>query len=290
MYRPHWFLRNARKYRERDAALLRAVRPRPGLRLLEVGSARGDTAFFLAPLVGEVVGIDAAEPAPSRRREPPRRRAASRTSASRRPTPATSPPFAEGSFDAVLLADFVEHVTDDVLRPVPRGGPARPRPGRRARDLHAEPRPLGRAGQGRRSRPPAGGPHRRPPRGRGRTPRLGGGLPRRRPLLLREPLPAPRRARPPLPRSRGLPVSDRPPGAPPGLTRPRRRTRERAGGAPGGAPRQPFRARFAAGFFFSAAAADAAATAAASGTFATNAYASRSAAGASKPHPSFSQT
>ena len=27
MYRPHWFLRNERKYRERDEALLRAVRP-----------------------------------------------------------------------------------------------------------------------------------------------------------------------------------------------------------------------------------------------------------------------
>src|SRR5512144_2509251 len=60
MYRPHWLLRNARKYRERDAALLRAVAPRPGMRLLEVGSARGDTAFFFAPLVAEVVGVDAA--------------------------------------------------------------------------------------------------------------------------------------------------------------------------------------------------------------------------------------
>ena len=60
----------------------------------------------------------------------------------------------------------------------------------------------------------------------------------------------------------------------------------RGGGAPSGAPRQLFRARRAAGFFFSGAAA---ARAAASGTFATKAYASRSAAGASKSHPSFSQ-
>ncbi len=60
MYRPHWLLRNRRKYRERDAALLRIVRPSPSARVLEVGSARGDTAFFLAPRVAEVVGIDAA--------------------------------------------------------------------------------------------------------------------------------------------------------------------------------------------------------------------------------------
>src|ERR1035437_11119092 len=60
MYRPHWFLRSRRKYEERDAALLRIVRPSPFTRVLEVGSARGDTAFFFAPRVKEAVGIDAA--------------------------------------------------------------------------------------------------------------------------------------------------------------------------------------------------------------------------------------
>ena len=116
MYRPHWFFRNARKYRERDAALLRAVRPHAGMRLLEVGSARGDTAFFFAPLVDEVVGIDAAETAV----------AAARSEGTRRGVPNVRfeaadardlSLFADASFDAVLLADFVEHVTDDVLLP-----------------------------------------------------------------------------------------------------------------------------------------------------------------------------
>ena len=116
MYRPHWLLRNARKYRERDAALLAAVRPHARMRLLEVGSARGDTAFFFASRVAEVVGIDAAGTAV----------AVSRAAAAARgltnvlfetADARDLAPFGNGSFDAVLLADFVEHVTDEILRP-----------------------------------------------------------------------------------------------------------------------------------------------------------------------------
>jgi len=116
MYRPHWFLRNARKYRERDAALLRTVRPRAGMRLLEVGSARGDTAFFLAPLVAEVVGVDPAPTAVAAARAA----AAARGIANVRFEEADArdlSAFADATFDAVLLADLVEHVRDDVLRP-----------------------------------------------------------------------------------------------------------------------------------------------------------------------------
>jgi SAM-dependent methyltransferase len=116
MYRPHWFLRNPRKYVERDAALLRLVRPSPSARVLEVGSARGDTAFFLAPHVAAVVGIDASRAAVE----------AARVEQSVRGLPNVQ--FAEadardltavpgGPFDVVLLADFVEHVLDDVLGP-----------------------------------------------------------------------------------------------------------------------------------------------------------------------------
>ena len=116
MYRPHWFLRNVRKYRERDAALLRAVRPNPAMRLLEVGSARGDTAFFFAPLVAGVVGVDAAPVAVEAARAAAVARACENVTFevadARR-----LPDLADASFDAVLLADFVEHVTDDVLVP-----------------------------------------------------------------------------------------------------------------------------------------------------------------------------
>jgi SAM-dependent methyltransferase len=116
MYRPHWLLRNARKYRERDAALIRLVRPHPAMRLLELGSARGDTTFFFAPHVARVVGIDAAPAAVARSRELAFERGAANVRFELADARDLSP-FADGTFDAVLLADFVEHVHDDVLLP-----------------------------------------------------------------------------------------------------------------------------------------------------------------------------
>jgi SAM-dependent methyltransferase len=116
MYRPHWFLRNRRKYEERDAALLRLVRPDPGARVLEVGAARGDTAFFLAPRVEAVVGIDASRAAVEAARAAP----AGRALANVRFEEADARDLTRvpgGPFDVVLLADFVEHVLDDVLLP-----------------------------------------------------------------------------------------------------------------------------------------------------------------------------
>ena len=116
MYRPHWFLRSRRKYEERDAALLRIVRPSASLRVLEVGSARGDTAFFLAPRVAEVVGIDASRAAV----EASRVQAKTRGLANVRFEEADARDLTAapgGPFDVVLLADFVEHVLDDVLVP-----------------------------------------------------------------------------------------------------------------------------------------------------------------------------
>jgi SAM-dependent methyltransferase len=116
MYRPHWFLRNRRKYEERDAALLRIVRPSPSARVLEVGSARGDTAFFLAPRVAEVVGIDAARVAVGAARARLAALALDNVRFEEKDARdlSTAP---GGPFDVVLLADFVEHAADDVLVP-----------------------------------------------------------------------------------------------------------------------------------------------------------------------------
>ncbi len=116
MYRPHWFLRNRRKYEERDAALLRLVRPTPSTRVLEVGSARGDTAFFLAPHVAEVVGIDAAPSAVASARAEKSARGVVNVRFEEVDARDLSR-IAGAPFDVVLLADFVEHVLDDVLVP-----------------------------------------------------------------------------------------------------------------------------------------------------------------------------
>lgn len=116
MYRPHWFLRNARKYRERDAALVRLVRPRASMRLLELGSARGDTSFFFAGKVASVVGVDAAPVAVMAAREEALCRGVANVRFEL--SDARDLSLLPGaSFDAVLLADFVEHVEDDVLAP-----------------------------------------------------------------------------------------------------------------------------------------------------------------------------
>jgi len=116
MYRPHWFLRNARKYRERDAALLRLVRPDPAMRLLELGSARGDTAFFFAPRVGRVIGVDAALEAIRASQEIAKERGVANVRFVLADARALEG-LGAGSFQGVLLADFVEHVLDDVLEP-----------------------------------------------------------------------------------------------------------------------------------------------------------------------------
>lgn len=116
MYRPHWFLRNRRKYQERDAALIRVARPDPATRVLELGSARGDTAFFFAPLVAEVVGIDAAGTAVDMARQEAARRGIGNVRFEEADARDLGL-FHEGRFDLVLLADFVEHVEDDVLVP-----------------------------------------------------------------------------------------------------------------------------------------------------------------------------
>jgi len=53
------FAAPARKWRERDRDILRLAQPSKSLTVLDLGSARGDVCFLLAPLVKEAVGVDA---------------------------------------------------------------------------------------------------------------------------------------------------------------------------------------------------------------------------------------
>jgi ubiquinone/menaquinone biosynthesis C-methylase UbiE len=48
-----------RKWRERDRDILRLSEPNPETTFLDLGSARGDVCFLLAPRVREAIGIDA---------------------------------------------------------------------------------------------------------------------------------------------------------------------------------------------------------------------------------------
>ncbi len=53
------FAAPARKWRERDRDILRLTRPAKNLTVLDLGSARGDVCFLLAPHVKEAIGVDA---------------------------------------------------------------------------------------------------------------------------------------------------------------------------------------------------------------------------------------
>ncbi len=111
----HWFKNPPRKYAERNRDVLRAVAPLPTDVVLELGSARGDIAFFLAPRCREVLGVDAA----------PEAIAMAEAERERRKIPnvrwlladvADLSAVATESVDAVAAIDLVEHVDDATLR------------------------------------------------------------------------------------------------------------------------------------------------------------------------------
>ncbi len=110
----HWFTNPPRKYAERNRDALRVVAPRPGDRILELGSARGDLTFLLAEKAREVVGLDASPIA----LEIAERERVHRGASNVRFVPgdvADLSAFPDASFDAVAAIDLVEHVDDATL-------------------------------------------------------------------------------------------------------------------------------------------------------------------------------
>jgi ubiquinone/menaquinone biosynthesis C-methylase UbiE len=85
------------------------VDPRPGDRVLDIGTAAGGIAHFLSTLGCEPVGVDlsAAGIARARERYPELRFAVA---------DARSLPFEDGSFDKAVAADVTEHFDDETLR------------------------------------------------------------------------------------------------------------------------------------------------------------------------------
>jgi len=113
MYRTNAFTCPARKWREREENLLDLVRPHPEMTLLELGCARGDTAFFFAPRVRRVIGLDG-EPLAI---ELARRRAgeAGISNVEFHLADARSfPEVADRSIDCAGAFDFLEHILDEV--------------------------------------------------------------------------------------------------------------------------------------------------------------------------------
>ena len=105
-----------RKWRERDRDILRLAAPSPQKVVLDLGSARGDVCFLLAPLVQEAIGIDASPRAIALARGGARPSAASRTSGSWRATWPISRRSPERRVDVAGAFDLLEHVDDATVR------------------------------------------------------------------------------------------------------------------------------------------------------------------------------
>jgi 2-polyprenyl-3-methyl-5-hydroxy-6-metoxy-1,4-benzoquinol methylase len=95
-------------YRERNRAILYAVPERPGW-VLDLGCGAGDLAIAIAERTPDVVGADIAASNLAVAKENARR--AERHVAFVH-APAERLPFADGTFDVVVMADVIEHVPD----------------------------------------------------------------------------------------------------------------------------------------------------------------------------------
>lgn len=110
----HWFKNPPRKYLERNRDVLRVVAPGPTDTILELGSARGDISFLLAPFAREVIGVDAAPEAIALAEAERRRRGLANVRWVEADV-ADLAPLATSSVDAVAAIDLVEHIDDPTL-------------------------------------------------------------------------------------------------------------------------------------------------------------------------------
>ena len=137
-----------RKWRERDRDILRLAAPSPRKVVLDLGSARGDVCFLLAPLVQEAIGVDASPKAMALAEAERASAGASRTSGSWKETWPSSPPIPG------RLGRRRRGVRPARARGRRDGAPdaaraaAGPEARRRLRRVHAQPRALRRAAEG----------------------------------------------------------------------------------------------------------------------------------------------
>ena len=104
-----------RKWRERDRDILRLARPAKTQTVLDLGSARGDVCFLLAPRVREAIGIDASPRALEIAEAERARRSLSNVRFLQSDV-ATLEGVSDASIDVAGAFDLLEHVDDATVR------------------------------------------------------------------------------------------------------------------------------------------------------------------------------
>jgi ubiquinone/menaquinone biosynthesis C-methylase UbiE len=117
-----------RKWRERDRDILRLSRPSPDHVVLDLGSARGDVCFLLAPRVRQAVGVDASPKALELAEKERARRGLANVRFVRSDV-ATLEGIPDASVDVAGAFDLLEHVDDDTVRQMLRALPRVLKPG-----------------------------------------------------------------------------------------------------------------------------------------------------------------
>jgi ubiquinone/menaquinone biosynthesis C-methylase UbiE len=104
-----------RKWMERDRDILRLSSPSPDMVALDLGSARGDVCFLLAPRVREAVGVDASARALEIAEAERARRGLDNVRFVRGDV-ATLAEIPDASIDLAGAFDLLEHVDDETVR------------------------------------------------------------------------------------------------------------------------------------------------------------------------------
>jgi SAM-dependent methyltransferase len=109
------FAASERKWRERDRDILTLVEPTSEKIVLDLGSARGDVCFLLAPRVRKAIGIDASSRALELAEAERRRRGVENVRFVLGDV-ARLDPIPDASIDVAGAFDLLEHVDDDTVR------------------------------------------------------------------------------------------------------------------------------------------------------------------------------
>ena len=115
LHRVTAFAAPQRKWRERDRDILSLADPSPEKVVLDLGSARGDVCFLLAPRVKKAIGVDAS-PRAVELAEAARRKRGLENVRFVLGDVATLDPIPDRSIDVAGAFDLLEHIDDETVR------------------------------------------------------------------------------------------------------------------------------------------------------------------------------